>query len=173
MSFPSPVFSFTHVCTYLFTTICLLSILVLDITQLSNLWALLHSSICHILQPLRSVDCATLKLSSLLILLSYNLGPPSFLSWTIIIVVSYLVSYFCSYLSNHYLGDWSYFSSLSLFFVIRIKSKSLRKVYKVPLDLTPDYCCRTICHSMKSTILFLPLPLNIHFACCALLSVLT
>ena len=76
--------------------------------------------ISHFLWPLRSVDCGALKFSSLLVSPRYSLGLLSPLTWTVTVVISYLVSWFWSFLSKHYLGDY-----LILFIV---RSESLRKV---------------------------------------------
>lgn len=142
-------------------------------TQLLNFWALDSSIflIGHILYPLRSTDCDTLKLSSLLISLSHNLGLPLFFIWTIIIVVAYLVPCWWSYLSDYHLGNYldSFLVSVNLFFVIRTKSTYFRKLSEVSLSWLLRQTYSTIC----CTRLFLLLPLDTHFAWGALLSVFT
>lgn len=76
--------------------------------------------ISHFLWPLRSVDCAALKFSSLLVLPRYSLGSLSSLTWTVT-VVNLLPGFLILVFSfKALLGDY-----LILFLV---RSESIRKV---------------------------------------------
>lgn len=155
-----------HTCSCTHTrvhTVC--SVLIVDFTQLSNLWALLDSSvfIAPTLWPLRSVDCAALTFSSLLVLARYSLGSLSPVTWTVTVVISYLVSWFLipDFFSFKALPGW--LSGL-VSCPIRISQKG-----RSPLQTS-----WTGCGAMERSMRFLPLPSNMLSACCECpLSVLT
>lgn len=97
--------------------------------------------------------------------------------------IFYLDYYYCSLLSGFLLLVlsfkppttwviiWVFSSFCHLFCVIRTKSIPFRKISEVsPSWLLLQTYYWTVCTAMKSTILFLPLLLNILFAWCALLS---